>query len=329
MPGRKFNTNAYRYGLNGQEMDNELNSIDGAYTSAEYWQYDARLGRRWNVDPLFNKYPEQSSYSTFNNNPTLYEDPIGESGIASIDKKTKTITVKSNFIIYGGAANKFLAATTAKDIQRIWNAAAGKVVIDGIEYAVKFEITGEYRDKDDASLVREIVNNGDYKNNYYRVEYTTDSYGGDNTSYDDYGGNTGYFKYSDIKSNYSTTEGHEYGHGLGLGHNSPDGLKPIVGQPDIMDTRNNPAEKKYALYDGTLDINTRVVSQKNIQDVFTKEIKEQLKLSGTANIGILSNEYHFYGTRDKPNYSDLYKEKVRDTQRPKKYGGCKCPQNDK
>jgi hypothetical protein len=78
MPGRKFNTNAYRYGLNGQEMDNELNSIDGAYTSAEYWQYDARLGRRWNVDPI--SFAWQSPYDCFNDNPIYFEDPDGLEG---------------------------------------------------------------------------------------------------------------------------------------------------------------------------------------------------------------------------------------------------------
>jgi hypothetical protein len=78
MPGRKFNTNAYRYGLNGQEMDNELNSIDGAYTSAECWQYDARLGRRWNVDPIV--YSWQSPYATFNNDPIYFSDPAGLEG---------------------------------------------------------------------------------------------------------------------------------------------------------------------------------------------------------------------------------------------------------
>ena len=40
----------YRYGFNGQEKSDEIAS---SVTSAEYWMYDARLGRRWNIDPLF------------------------------------------------------------------------------------------------------------------------------------------------------------------------------------------------------------------------------------------------------------------------------------
>jgi hypothetical protein len=58
--------------MNGQEKDDEL---AGTY-SAEYWQYDARLGRRWNVDPV--DYPWQSSYTPFNNNPIYFEDSDGD-----------------------------------------------------------------------------------------------------------------------------------------------------------------------------------------------------------------------------------------------------------
>jgi hypothetical protein len=51
MPGRKVASEGYRYGFNGQEKSTELDQ-DGNSMTAEYWQYDARLGRRWNVDLL-------------------------------------------------------------------------------------------------------------------------------------------------------------------------------------------------------------------------------------------------------------------------------------
>jgi len=53
---------------------NEIYGVGNSYT-AEYWQYDTRLGRRWNVDPLV--YPYQSPYCTFDNNPILRNDPSG------------------------------------------------------------------------------------------------------------------------------------------------------------------------------------------------------------------------------------------------------------
>ena len=43
----------YRYGFNTQEKDDDV--FIGAYT-AEYWEYDSRLGRRWNLDPIVKFY---------------------------------------------------------------------------------------------------------------------------------------------------------------------------------------------------------------------------------------------------------------------------------
>jgi len=67
----------YRYGMNTQEKDNEIYGEGNSY-SAEYWQYDARLGRRWNVDPKSAKYPSLSPYLCFRNNPLYYTDPNGD-----------------------------------------------------------------------------------------------------------------------------------------------------------------------------------------------------------------------------------------------------------
>ncbi len=72
---KRFGRTLYRYGFNGQEKDNEIYGEGQSYT-AEFWQYDARLGRRWNVDPK----PEASlsQYSTFANNPIWYSDLLGD-----------------------------------------------------------------------------------------------------------------------------------------------------------------------------------------------------------------------------------------------------------
>ena len=50
----------YRNLFNGQEADNEVYG-NGACLSAEFWQYDSRLGRRWNVDPVFKEYESDES----------------------------------------------------------------------------------------------------------------------------------------------------------------------------------------------------------------------------------------------------------------------------
>jgi len=65
---------AYRFGFNGQERDDEVAGIGNTMT-AEFWEYDARLGRRWNVDPVTK--PWMSSYHAFSNKPILNVDPNG------------------------------------------------------------------------------------------------------------------------------------------------------------------------------------------------------------------------------------------------------------
>jgi Protein of unknown function (DUF3238) len=40
-----------------------------------FWEYDTRLGRRWNVDPIFNS--SESRYLYFGDNPVVYSDKLG------------------------------------------------------------------------------------------------------------------------------------------------------------------------------------------------------------------------------------------------------------
>ena len=75
MPGRSYiGPSGYRYGFGTQEKDDEIYGAGNSYT-AEYWEYDPRLGRRWNIDPIIK--PWESPYTTFSNNPILFNDPSG------------------------------------------------------------------------------------------------------------------------------------------------------------------------------------------------------------------------------------------------------------
>ncbi|MBC7510216.1 MAG: hypothetical protein H7320_15950, partial [Ferruginibacter sp.] len=65
----------YRYGFNGQEKSDD---VTVGNTTAEYWEYDSRIGRRWNVEPLINKYPYLSSYVALANTPVNVKDPDGK-----------------------------------------------------------------------------------------------------------------------------------------------------------------------------------------------------------------------------------------------------------
>jgi RHS repeat-associated protein len=73
--GRNFSSDKYRYGFNGQEKSTEIDP-HGNNMTAEFWQYDARLGRRWNVDPR--PITGMSPYAVMGNSPVLYSDPLGD-----------------------------------------------------------------------------------------------------------------------------------------------------------------------------------------------------------------------------------------------------------
>lgn len=76
MPGRSHTSGTdYRYGFNGQEKVDEINGA-GNHNTALFWEYDTRLGRRWNLDPVVKFW--QSSYACFSNSPIWKLDPNGD-----------------------------------------------------------------------------------------------------------------------------------------------------------------------------------------------------------------------------------------------------------
>ena len=69
--------------MNTQEKEPELGE---GVTSAEYWMYDGKLGRRWNMDPIYKFY--ESPYSCFGNNPNIY---IDINGMDTIDVYSQSV----------------------------------------------------------------------------------------------------------------------------------------------------------------------------------------------------------------------------------------------
>ena len=61
------------------EADAEVSGEGNSYTT-QFRQYDPRLGRWKSIDPLAGKYPGQSPYAAFNNNPVFFTDPLGLEG---------------------------------------------------------------------------------------------------------------------------------------------------------------------------------------------------------------------------------------------------------
>ena len=100
--GSSINTRSYsagsgfRFGFNTQEKDKEIYFNNETYT-AKFWEYDGRLGRRWNVDPKANEFPYYSTYLVFGDNPERNIDADGRKFINFDKDGNYTGTSKDNW----------------------------------------------------------------------------------------------------------------------------------------------------------------------------------------------------------------------------------------
>ncbi len=104
--------------------------------------------RWWSPDPLGAKYPEQSPYVAFGNNPIIFTDPDGKDYGVYYDHENKTIIIKAHFITLSKDEK------SANQAVGFWNNQSGKysyVVGEGKDataYTVNFSITTEVDDSE-------------------------------------------------------------------------------------------------------------------------------------------------------------------------------------
>jgi len=90
--GRSWSVGSeYRYGFNGQEKVDEI-SGSGNHNTALFWEYDTRLGIRWNRDPVVD--PSISPYATNEDNPIKNSDPNGDCSTCPPPKVNASIGIK-------------------------------------------------------------------------------------------------------------------------------------------------------------------------------------------------------------------------------------------
>jgi hypothetical protein len=110
----KYCTGYCGFGFNGQEKDQEIYNNQST-TTATFWEYDGRIGRRWNLDPK--PITEESPYAVNRNNPIINIDPKGDFGFIGA--------------LIGGAAG----AIAELGSQMVGNMIAGKPVLKSIDWA--------------------------------------------------------------------------------------------------------------------------------------------------------------------------------------------------
>lgn len=132
LPGRHSNESIYRYGAaNGQEKVDEISGSGNHYT-APYWEYDPRLIRRWNQDPVVKEH--ESPYACFANNPIWFSDPDGADTTIMIDIVAKSIIEKRK-----GDPDYIPAGTKLKSVTNITLLVRNKEIVGGTN-GVHFDI---------------------------------------------------------------------------------------------------------------------------------------------------------------------------------------------
>ena len=136
VPNRHGSTDDYRYGFNTQEKVDEI-AGKGNHFTAKYWEYDPRIGRRWNLDPI----PKGSisGYAVLSNSPIWRIDPDGDDDYFNSDgsyNKERSTKTGSKIVIITGKTTQSFSTFSAT---RTNNLASAKIVK---HYAGQVGITG-------------------------------------------------------------------------------------------------------------------------------------------------------------------------------------------
>ena len=91
LEGRQYNSASQRYGFNGQMKSPEIGSNN--YT-AEFWEYNANIGVRWNIDSK--GIVGISPYAVLGDNPILHIDPLGDSDVVPIGAQNFALRQNAN-----------------------------------------------------------------------------------------------------------------------------------------------------------------------------------------------------------------------------------------
>jgi RHS repeat-associated protein len=106
LPNRHKHTPDYRYGFQGQEMDDEVKGHPGSSLNYTFRMHDPRVGRFFAVDPLTKEYPHNSPYAFSEN------DVIGATELEGGEKRVLEIDRDKNGSVVQLKVTEFFAILT-------------------------------------------------------------------------------------------------------------------------------------------------------------------------------------------------------------------------
>ena len=140
----------YLYGFNGQMKENEIAGV-GNHNTALFWEYDTRLGRRWNLDPK--PHIGISDYSTFGDNPIANTDVNGDYFFGLIGStKAQRTEARRYADATGGHVTKIASSEVNVGYDKVSNSSDTRGVIVKARQSVFFKEDGSsYRKGDSRS----------------------------------------------------------------------------------------------------------------------------------------------------------------------------------
>jgi RHS repeat-associated protein len=294
VPTRHSDTKDYRYGFQGQEKDDEIKGEGNSYDYGARL-YEPRIGRWFSVDPVFVKYPYESNYVSFGNNPILFIDVDGRDIIVYLSNG-KALNYTPGMKV---PSDKFGKAVV-QALNRVHSTGEGEIVVKALTnsnktYHIKeagnlFATTPREKEKKDNTAVylgkngekddlfNKAVNKGSYSNAEKIISGTQD------VLIKVYFGNYDIaWKYEGkdpdgVKTNFELALGHELFHGYqfeigSLNKNFTKAFNSKTGNVPILEAQAVGFENylRASLFGGTEFGNTRAhYSGNKIDDYFKK-----------------------------------------------------------
>lgn len=155
------NSTGYRYGFQGQEVDNEIKG-EGNSVNYKYRMHDPRLGRFFAVDPLAPEYPHNSPYA-FSENRVIASVEL--EGLEAHD-------LNSGETLYGPYSNEYVDELNNSGVSTV---EMYNIKFDLIEGRVNGLIAPVIQDDNYSFVSTTLVNDGlGEKRFLYNVTYQTD-----------------------------------------------------------------------------------------------------------------------------------------------------------
>ena len=175
LDGRTMQGDGYRYGFNTQEKVDEI-SGSGNHFTALFWEYDTRLGRRWNTDPVVKTH--ESPFATFANNPIWFLDHKGADTVKvfsvgeKVGRLSKHIKAKGNdvFMLVDKEGNIGKSISFDKGVlERVKTQCTSHFNDAGISEVTSFDMYQIRGDENATQLFEFMANNIDVEWGQYKT----------------------------------------------------------------------------------------------------------------------------------------------------------------